>query len=306
MDYLIFSDRAEAERTLAQLNEWTRARWGREWARLIEHPVELRYAVCVDERVNGALAGDLAKVTMSEAEATRLGFYFSPLEGRFYKALHKCDEAEILWQSLADGYGRISFPAARCLFVGVLGALYSVDQNLKMIVTGDAARSLPNYGGLEKWWKDRRDEIHKPGELLYFLRSFNNSDKHGDASVPIGLRPTVRLISSDNQELVLTGSEYMGDATGFRISAHGAFQAKPFAGGYERWVESDEAGIHAFVSCKASFTFEVLGAPTVHLGVPHQAVTPPAILRLAVDYYLELVGNAVLEWERAAGRLPQQ
>jgi hypothetical protein len=302
MDYLLFADRAEAERLTSKINDWLLARTGQRWGALIEHPSELKYAVPIDERVRGALPENLVKGAVSEAEATRVGFYFSPLHGRFYKPLHKCEEAEILWGALNSGYGKLPFPVARCLFMGSLGALYSAEQHLKVILSGPAARALLGYSAIDAWWRKRRDEIHRQGELLHFLRSLNNSEKHGASNVPTGLRPTARLINSDGSQLTFSGTEFMGNPLGFRMSAEGPFRAESFAVGYERWIESDEASLHAFVTCKdAFFAFELLGAPSRHCGSLHQAKTPPEFLRLAIDYHFQLVRDAVLEWDKAVG-----
>ena len=236
---------------------------------------------------------------MAETEATHVGFYFGPLNGRFYKPLHKCQDAEMLWKALADGYGRLSFPVGRCLFLSGIGALYAAEQNLGKILKGAASLALPHQAALSKWWEARLQEIHKCGELLHFLRALNNSDKHGAPSVPTGLRPIAKYVGEKGQ-LIAVGSEYMGDTMGFRMAAEGLFQSLPFAGGYEKWTETDDDNALARLSCQeAHFTFEILGLPKQHLGKEHGKFSPPDVLRVAIDYHYELVRKAIDFWREA-------
>ena len=90
------------------LNEWYKKTHGSQWAEIYEHPSEFMYAVPFDTRVRDVIREDAELV--DEAEASKRGFYFSPLKGRFYKPLHKCQDAEILLAAFAESYRRAPFP----------------------------------------------------------------------------------------------------------------------------------------------------------------------------------------------------
>lgn len=182
MNYLLFDDRAAALEVMEQMNAYGRQSQGPcfNWSDVLEHPVDLRFALPYDERMSGAL--NLAQTKgelVDEGEATKQGFYFGPLNGRFYKPLHKCQDAAILADNLAGAYGHAPFPVTRSLFLGALGSLYAVREHLKKTLQGPAAKALPYYGQMQQWWQARKEEMGRTGELLHFLHELNNSEKHG-------------------------------------------------------------------------------------------------------------------------------
>ena len=267
----------------------------------MEHPVDIRFAVPFSDRVRGAFGESIPPGQILDEEQVLLdGFYLGPLNGRFYKPLHKCQEADLLCQSLAGVYPRAPFPVSRSLFLGILGALYSVQQNLDKILRGAAAQALPGYQGIAAWWKSRRDEIHRHGELLHYLQGLNNSDKHGSPSVPVGLKPKGRFWG-EKGALLFTDSEYLGDALGIRMSAEGVFLRADFTEGYEQWNPHPDidwvtqSGFHG-----AEFTFELVGLPPTHLGMAFPARDPVSIARMAIHYHYELIRDAIHQWRRGA------
>lgn len=302
MNYLVFSGQAEAEQELCRINSWFKQTTGGHWGDLKEHPVKFLFAVPFDERVRGAFgAQPLPGTFMDEAEASKAGFYFRQLNGRFYQPLHKCQEAELLFQSLESFYPKVPFPVARSLFMSILGALYAAQQQLGKILKGPVAVSLLGHAEIQVWWKERTDEMHLHGELLHYLHGLNNSEKHGEPSVIVGLRPRARYYQHGGI-IHAEGGEYMGDSIGTRMSAEGVFVARAFANGYELWKPqltpewAAGFGIHG-----VEFTFDLLGLPSKHLGQDHGAVTPVEVAKVAIDYHYELIREAIEQWKQAGG-----
>jgi hypothetical protein len=303
MRYLIFSDRRTAAETLARLNAYWRqiqsspGNWGGIW----EHPVELKYAVDYDEPVSRAPELIPAGTEIVDlAEATRRGFYFGPLDGRFYRPLHKCQDAEILGSTLAGIYGHAPFPVVRSLFLAALSSLYSVREHLSKTLRGPAAKALPHYAAVRDWWEARRTEMFREGELLHFLYELNNSEKHGTPSVVVALHPLARYFGGGNV-LNANGSQYLGNAMGLRLGAEGAFVSSGFAVGYEKWdLLPDPHAIQSMGFDGAEFTFAILGLPRIHLGQPIAGDDPVTVLKLAVGYHFDLVRGAIEKWNSSS------
>lgn len=300
MNYLLFTDVGEARATLAKLNEWSKTKIGSNWGNLKEHPARFIWALPFDERVKGALGPDCGGGRLvSQDEAYMEGFYFGPLEGRFYKPLHKCQETELLFQEFAGSYKNSPFPIQRSLFLGMLGAWYSVQENLKTILQGEVANSLPGHLALSAWWERQKEDIHRKGEILHYLRHLNNSEKHGEPGMPVGLLPMGRFLRK-NGEIRAIGSQYMGDAMGLRMGAEGLFLMSQFEGGYEYWKPTMLPDLgERFEILGAEFTFSLIGIPNAHLGCVMPATDPVSVGKLAVDYNYNLVRAAIQQWSVA-------
>jgi hypothetical protein len=302
MQYLIFANRALAAEALQRINTEGRKRNGPhfQWANVCEHPIDLRCALAYDPGTcRGLDLADLSGEIVEEADASHRGFYFGPLEGRFCRPLHKCQDASILAENLARAYGHTPFPVTRSLFHAAFSSLYSVRSHIKKTMQGPAAKALPHADEIARWWADREREMNQEGELLRFLHELNNSEKHGTPSVPVGLQPKgVYLLTEKDAVMEFTGSQYMGNAIGLRLSAEGAFTTTPFGAGYEKWeaLPHPAQALKDFGIKHVNFTFSILGLPKIHLGQALKTAEPVEITRLAVDYYFDLVNGAIDAW----------
>lgn len=304
MQYIIFANRILAMEALQRINTEGRKTKGQhfQWANVCEHPVDLQCALAYDPRTCGGLdLADLAGEIVEAADASHRGFYFGPLDGRFYKPLHKCQDASILAESLARAYGHTPFPVTRTLFLAALGSLYAVRSHIRKTMQGPAAKALPHADKIARWWADREREMNQEGELLRFLHELNNSEKHGTPSVPVGLQPQgVYLLTEKDAVVDFTGSQYMGNTMGLRLGAEGAFTTTPFAFGYEKWdaIPQPVDALKEFGIKHANFTFSILGLPKIHLGQPLLTADPVEVTRIAVGYYFDLVKGAIDVWNQ--------
>lgn len=294
MQFLVFEDLDSARRAESEMNGYFRRRSQFSWGELIEHPVEMKFAVPFGSEVAAAFSGPPPGRLISEGEAYREGFHLGPLNGRFYPAIERCQEGEALVEAFADCYSYVPFPVARALFLGALGAFYSAKCQIEETVEGPAAKMLPGTTALQKWWADRTAEIQRTDGVLKYLHVLYNTRKHGK---PItGLKPTAQYRGGDGA-VVAEGRQYLADAMGTRVSAEGVFQAEQFAPGYERWHPVMNPETIGFAD--ARFTFELVGLPATHLGANIASRDPVSVLRLALAYYWELVRGAIEQWNAA-------
>lgn len=290
-----------AEAAVQKANDWVKRQGGTRWGDVVEHPAAFRYAVPFENNLRGAFGTELPGQLASESQATALGFYFSPLNGRFYKPLHQCQSAETLVDALAETYGQLPFPVSRTLFHGALAFFYAVRENTRYIVTGEVAQSLPRFPDLRRWWNERTNEMYAQGELLHFLHGLHNSAKHGDASVPTHLRPMARYLDASGRTILASGCQYMADAMGTRFGSEGVFEAKPFAPGYERWcAHSNPSWVTNSGFRNAEFAFEIAGLPSTHVGLPIERRDPVSVASIALEYHYELVRGAINAWAAAS------
>ncbi len=200
------------------------------------------------------------------------GWYIGYFSGRFGKSRAKLEEAQLLYEALADPPVKDNRPVFRALFFAYLSTLYSLQESIQKVCEG-------RKGTLEEWWQLRSKELKAKNELLFCFNKIGNRDKH-------------------NHENFF---RYPAKVYGINISTN---LPPGWPSGQYRVIMSGEGNFALFDEGKKTFrriplglgqgqyTIELIGAPARHLGQPIVEYDVVALCRLAREYFEDILFQA--------------
>jgi len=243
------------------------------WGQPIEHPYSegalVRYR---PEMLNtDALAAFDGTEEINLSEAARLDFYIGPFRGRFGKARAKLEEAQFLFDVLASHKPMPAAPLVRALFFAFLSTLYAVQETLKKV-------SMSRDNNLRAWWRLRKAELERKGELLQYLLFIVNRDKHNPSSY-IGY-----------------SAQFYGERTLKSDIPEGTSHVQFSAEGMLAYIYPNTPRFRRIPigTVNANYFVSLIGAPCKHLGQPVNGSDLFDASKIALEYFEQVVFDAEL------------